>query len=501
MTLDGKTADGLAATAAGSRPAARGRWSTSSAGRMDAILVGIGTALADDPQLTARPPGPRTARRGSCSTAPPGSLRRAGSPAPPARSRSGVAVTDRAAPDRLASAGRARLRDPGRSPGTGPSRSPLLDELGRRGHDQPPRRRGRPRPRRLPRRRRRSTPSTSSSPRHRRRRPARFTPARGLGVAAWPSAAARPASRSASSTAMSGSRGTLSPGLLAGCPSDLDPTQPLPYGRYSRMQARWHGFCQAPVSTWGAVPTARERSQRREPSPDRTAGPQGRGGAGESLPADSSKRFSGRDRRRSRAASSATALAIKNAQVRKDLAFFGQFGYPGIGYRIEELITALRHILGIDHDWPLALVGLGNLGRALLEVSRVPHPRLPHRRPVRQRSGEDRPGLRRHDRRADRLAAPGRSPRGTSAWRSSASPPTPPSAWPTSWSPAASWASSTSPPCRSSSPRRQRGRRRSEHPARAPGLQGPEHAGRDPIVDYLTRLTELCRSPDGRSLE
>jgi redox-sensing transcriptional repressor len=61
-----------------------------------------------------------------------------------------------------------------------------------------------------------------------------------------------------------------------------------------------------------------------------------------------------------------TALALKNAQVRKDLAFFGQFGYPGIGYRIEELIAALRRILGIDRDWPLALVGLGNLGRALL---------------------------------------------------------------------------------------------------------------------------------------
>jgi redox-sensing transcriptional repressor len=59
-------------------------------------------------------------------------------------------------------------------------------------------------------------------------------------------------------------------------------------------------------------------------------------------------------------------LAIKNAQVRKDLAFFGQFGHPGIGYRIPELIQALTHILGIDHDWPLALVGLGNLGRALL---------------------------------------------------------------------------------------------------------------------------------------
>src|SRR6478752_2528389 len=60
------------------------------------------------------------------------------------------------------------------------------------------------------------------------------------------------------------------------------------------------------------------------------------------------------------------AISIKNAQVRKDLAFFGQFGHPGIGYRIDELIDTLRHILGIDHEWPLALVGLGNLGRALL---------------------------------------------------------------------------------------------------------------------------------------
>jgi redox-sensing transcriptional repressor len=62
-----------------------------------------------------------------------------------------------------------------------------------------------------------------------------------------------------------------------------------------------------------------------------------------------------------------SALAINDAQVRKDLAFFGQFGYPGIGYRIQELMDALRHILGIDRDWPLALVGLGNLGRALLK--------------------------------------------------------------------------------------------------------------------------------------
>jgi redox-sensing transcriptional repressor len=61
------------------------------------------------------------------------------------------------------------------------------------------------------------------------------------------------------------------------------------------------------------------------------------------------------------------ALGINDAQVRKDLAFFGQFGYPGIGYRIEGLIGELRRVLGIDQEWPTALVGLGNLGRALLK--------------------------------------------------------------------------------------------------------------------------------------
>ncbi len=61
------------------------------------------------------------------------------------------------------------------------------------------------------------------------------------------------------------------------------------------------------------------------------------------------------------------ALGINDAQVRKDLAFFGQFGYPGIGYRIEGLIGELRRVLGIDRDWPIVLIGLGNLGRALLK--------------------------------------------------------------------------------------------------------------------------------------
>lgn len=59
-------------------------------------------------------------------------------------------------------------------------------------------------------------------------------------------------------------------------------------------------------------------------------------------------------------------LGFTDAQVRKDLAYFGQFGYPGIGYRCQELIDAIKGILGTNQPWPLAIVGLGNLGRALL---------------------------------------------------------------------------------------------------------------------------------------
>ncbi len=59
-------------------------------------------------------------------------------------------------------------------------------------------------------------------------------------------------------------------------------------------------------------------------------------------------------------------LGFSDAQVRKDLAYFGHFGHPGIGYRAAELITAIRKILGTDRDWPVVIVGTGNLGRALL---------------------------------------------------------------------------------------------------------------------------------------
>jgi len=61
-----------------------------------------------------------------------------------------------------------------------------------------------------------------------------------------------------------------------------------------------------------------------------------------------------------------TLLGFSDAQVRKDLGFFGQFGYPGVGYRCDELIRAMRDILGTNHAWNVAMVGAGNLGQALL---------------------------------------------------------------------------------------------------------------------------------------
>jgi redox-sensing transcriptional repressor len=56
---------------------------------------------------------------------------------------------------------------------------------------------------------------------------------------------------------------------------------------------------------------------------------------------------------------------LNSAQVRKDLAYFGEFGVRGIGYYVAGLKAELQRILGLDREWQVALVGLGNLGSAL----------------------------------------------------------------------------------------------------------------------------------------
>jgi redox-sensing transcriptional repressor len=56
---------------------------------------------------------------------------------------------------------------------------------------------------------------------------------------------------------------------------------------------------------------------------------------------------------------------LNSAQVRKDLAYFGEFGVRGIGYYVAGLKAELQRILGLDREWAVALVGFGNLGSAL----------------------------------------------------------------------------------------------------------------------------------------
>lgn len=76
--------------------------------------------------------------------------------------------------------------------------------------------------------------------------------------------------------------------------------------------------------------------------------------------------FRRKDRRTISSKQLGESLNLTDAQVRKDLAYFGQFGHPGIGYKVEDLIGQVKRILGTDKVWNVLLVGAGNLGRALM---------------------------------------------------------------------------------------------------------------------------------------
>jgi redox-sensing transcriptional repressor len=62
----------------------------------------------------------------------------------------------------------------------------------------------------------------------------------------------------------------------------------------------------------------------------------------------------------------AEICGVNPAQIRKDLGYFGQFGIRGVGYYVKELLYEIRKILGLEKEWRLGLVGVGNLGSALL---------------------------------------------------------------------------------------------------------------------------------------
>ena len=61
----------------------------------------------------------------------------------------------------------------------------------------------------------------------------------------------------------------------------------------------------------------------------------------------------------------AEAAGVNAAKVRKDLSHFGSYGTRGVGYEVAYLVYQIRRELGLTHDWPVVIVGAGNLGQAL----------------------------------------------------------------------------------------------------------------------------------------
>jgi redox-sensing transcriptional repressor len=61
----------------------------------------------------------------------------------------------------------------------------------------------------------------------------------------------------------------------------------------------------------------------------------------------------------------AELAGVNAAKVRKDLSYLGSYGTRGVGYEVEYLVYQIRRELGLEHQWPVVIVGAGNLGQAL----------------------------------------------------------------------------------------------------------------------------------------
>ena len=66
-------------------------------------------------------------------------------------------------------------------------------------------------------------------------------------------------------------------------------------------------------------------------------------------------------------------MNITASQIRQDFSCFGEFGQQGYGYNVEELRTEIGHILGVDNHHHLIMIGVGNLGHALLQNFNFSH--------------------------------------------------------------------------------------------------------------------------------
>jgi redox-sensing transcriptional repressor len=61
----------------------------------------------------------------------------------------------------------------------------------------------------------------------------------------------------------------------------------------------------------------------------------------------------------------AAAAGVSSAMLRKDLSHLGSYGVRGVGYDVERLASEIATALGLSQEWPVGIVGMGNLGRAL----------------------------------------------------------------------------------------------------------------------------------------
>ena len=65
----------------------------------------------------------------------------------------------------------------------------------------------------------------------------------------------------------------------------------------------------------------------------------------------------------------ASAAGVNSAKLRKDLSYLGSYGTRGVGYDVEYLRYQIAREIGVTHDWPVVIVGIGNLGHALANFS------------------------------------------------------------------------------------------------------------------------------------
>ena len=85
----------------------------------------------------------------------------------------------------------------------------------------------------------------------------------------------------------------------------------------------------------------------------------------------------------------AELAGVNAAKVRKDLSYLGSYGTRGVGYEVDYLVYQMRRELGLDHDWPVVIVGAGNLGQALAGYGGFGERGFPDRRGGRHRRGRN----------------------------------------------------------------------------------------------------------------